>query len=140
MHDRMVTSGADDNVVGRGRLILSGLLLIYHPAVAALRIATDVAALPVRGTPLALGMVARLLVTAVGFSAGMALLKRRPGADGFAQIALILSALFDLVVYSTSIFPNNRAPGDTPVYAAVSLVYHAAWIIFLRRSRPRGLP
>ena len=136
----MLTSGTDDNVVGRGRLILSGLLLIYHPAVAALRIATDVAALPIRGLPLAIGMVARLLVTAIGFSAGMALLKRGPGADRFAQLALILSLLFDLVVYSTSIFPNNRAPGDTPLYAAASIVYHMAWIIFLRRSKPRELP
>jgi hypothetical protein len=136
--DRMLTSKPENNVVARGRLILAGLLLLYHPTAAALHIAAEITALPVRGLPLGIGMLGRLAVTAIGFAAGMALLKLRPGADRFAQFALALSLLFEMVVYSTSIFPNNRAPGDTSLYAAASIVYHGAWIIYLQQSRPRG--
>jgi hypothetical protein len=127
-------------MIERGRPILAVLLLVWHPASAALRVAMELGAVPVRGAPLAIGMVARLLVVGVGVAAGIALFNRRPGADSLAQAALVLSSVMDLVVYTTSIFPNNRMPGDTPLYIGASLLYHSAWIIYLRRSTPRESP
>ena len=52
-----------------------------------------------------------------------------------AQAALTLSAALDLVVYLTPYYPNNRAPGDTPLFVAASLGYYAAWMIYLTTSR-----
>jgi hypothetical protein len=135
----MVTPGTRDEMVPRGRLILSALLLVYHPAVAAVRVMTDISALPVRGTPLALGIVARFIVAATSIAAGRAL-GRRLGADGLALAALTLSCALDMTVYFTSIFPNNRRPGDTPFYVAASLLYHTGWITYLWRTRPRESP
>jgi hypothetical protein len=91
--------------------------------------------LSVRGLPLVILLVARLLVTGIGVAAGLALAGRRMGAPVLAQAALWLSALVALVTYLTPYFPNNRMPGDTPLYVAGSLIYHAAWILYLRYSR-----
>jgi hypothetical protein len=52
-----------------------------------------------------------------------------------AKAALILSAAIDLVVYTSSYFPSNRMPGDTPLYIAASLTYHGIWLAYLFRSR-----
>jgi len=135
----MGTDDKPDDVISRGRLILAGLLLVYHPALSAVRVTTEIASLAVRGTPLAIGLVARLLVAAVCFAAGRALIGRTPGADGLAQAALFLSCGLDMVVYFTTIFPNNRMPGDTPFYVVASLLYHAGWLIYLRRAtRPES--
>ncbi len=49
--------------------------------------------------------------------------------------ALALSAAMDLIVYTTSIVPNNRLPGTTPFYIAWSLVLHGVWGLYLLRSR-----
>jgi hypothetical protein len=91
--------------------------------------------LRLRGLPMALLLIVRLVVTGVGVAAGLALARRRVGAAGFAQVALMLSAGMDLVSYLTPYWPNNRMPGDTPLYVAASLLYHVVWIAYLRRSR-----
>jgi hypothetical protein len=96
--------------------------------------ASAVGALYLRGVPLFLVLVARLVVTSVGIAAGMALMNARPGAVAMAQIALALSAGMDLFVYTTPFFPNNRIPGDTPLYIAASIAYHAAWMLYLLKS------
>jgi len=115
-------------------LVLCVLLLVWHPLNFALVAAGALEALPLRGTPLALVLAARLLVTAVGIAAGIALLARRPGAVTLAMAALALSAAAELFVYTTSFMPSNRLPGDTIWYVAVSLLYHGAWLLYLVRS------
>jgi hypothetical protein len=116
-------------------LLLVLLLLFGHPVHAAVTAASALGALSVRGLPLVILLVARLLVTGIGVAAGIALAGRRTGAPVLAQAALWLSALVVLVTYLTPYFPNNRMPGDTPFYVAGSLIYHAAWILYLRYSR-----
>ena len=122
------------NGIGGWLFVLCALLLVWHPLNFALVAAGALEALPLRGTPLALVLAARLLVTAVGIAAGIALLARRPAAVTLAIAALALSAAADLFVYTTSYMPSNRLPGDTRWYVATSLLYHGAWLLYLVRS------
>ena len=121
--------------VGGWLLVLCTLLIAGHPIGFAIAAASAIQAIPLRGVPLVLVLVARLVVTAVGISAGVALANCRPSAVAMAQTALVLSAAMDLFVYATPFFPNNRMPGDTPFYVAASIGYHSAWMLYLFRSR-----
>ena len=116
-------------------LVLCLVLLIYQPVTIALDASTALDALPVRGLPLALVLVARLIVTATGVAAGLALVGRRPAAVELAQWSLVLAAAMDLFVYSTPFFPSNRLPGTTPIAAAFSLVFYGCWFLYLHRSK-----
>ena len=111
------------------------LLILGHPFSFAMAAASAIGGLYVRGLPLALVVMARLVVTAVGMAAGVALVNRRAAAVPMAQIALALSGVMDLFVYATPFFPNNRMPGDTPLYVAASLAYHLTWILYLSKSQ-----
>jgi hypothetical protein len=75
------------------------------------------------------------VVCAFGIAAGLALLRRLPSAVTIAKAALVASAATDLFVYATPYFPSNRLPGDTPIYVAVSLAYHAIWLTYLFTSK-----
>ena len=97
----------------------------------------DISALEAWVIPLymAVILVVRMIVTAIGVAAGLALSNRQAGAVTLAKLALGASAAIDLFVYTTPYFPNTRVPGDTIYYIAASLAYHAAWLTYLFRSR-----
>lgn len=121
---------------GRGWLVglLCAFLGLWQPLNFAAAAAEALQALPVRGWPLALLLVVRLAVTAVGFAAARALWDRRTGAPALARAALVLSAVVQLFIYGTSIAPNNRMPGDTLYYVAFTVVAHGGWLLYLARS------
>src|SRR5262249_28386467 len=121
--------------VGGWLLVLCLLLLVWQPISLGLVASNTLDSLPVGGSPLALLLLTRLLVTGFGIAAGLAMLARRPGAVTIAKISLGLSAAVDLFVYATPYFPTNRAPGQTIYYAAASLGYYAIWLIYLFRSK-----
>ena len=116
-------------------LLLSRLLLVYQPVSLAMAASAALRSLPVRGFPLVVGITVRVIVAGFSVAAGMALTHRRPGAVTLAKLALVLSAATDVFVYTTSYFPNNLPPGDAPLYVAGSLGYHAAWLMYLFRSK-----
>ena len=116
-------------------LLLCALLLAWGPISLALVTSSALPALSVRGLPLAFLLTARIFVTAFGIAAGIALMTRRGSALPMAKSALVLSAATDIVVYATPYFPSNRMPGDTPIYIAASLAYHALWLTYLFRSK-----
>jgi hypothetical protein len=120
--------------VGGWLLLLCGLLLVWHPLRFGLAASGALDALPLRGLPLALVLAGRLLVTALGIAAGLALLARRPAAVTLAAAALAASAAADLFTYTTPYMPSNRLPGDTIWFVAGSVLYHAAWLVYLVRS------
>ncbi len=120
--------------VGGWLLLLCLLLIVGQPVNLAVGAARALGALPMRGVPLALVVLGQLMVAGVGVAAGLALLGRRRGAVTFAQGSLALSAAMDLFVYTTPFLPSNRLPGTTPLFAAASLAYYAAWIAYLSRS------
>jgi hypothetical protein len=121
--------------IGCWLLVLCALLIVWQPVSLGLVASGALDELPVRGLPLALVLLARLLVTALGIAAGLAMFSRRPAALAMAKVSLVASAAMDVFVYSTHYFPNNRLPGDTPLFIAVSLAYYTIWIVYLFRSK-----
>ena len=115
-------------------LVLCALLLVWQPISLGLAASNALDALVVRGIPLALLLMVRLLVAALGIGAGLALLARRGAAVTLAKVALVASAATDLFVYSTPYYPSNRLPGDTVWYISTSLTYHGIWLMYLVRS------
>ena len=121
--------------VGGWLLVLCLLLLVWQSLSLGLVASSVLGAVALRGWPVALVLLTRMIVAGFGIAAGLALLGRRPGAVTLAKVALILSAATDLFVYTTPFFPSNRAPGDTPVYVAESLAYSSVWLAYLIRSK-----
>ena len=121
--------------VGGWLLLLCRLLILFHPLSLAVTAAGALNALSVRGAPVAIILILRLLVVAAGVAAGLALQGRRPGAVTLAKLALVISAATDVFVYTTPYFPNNRAPGDTTLVVLAAVAYHTAWLLYLVRSR-----
>ena len=115
-------------------LLLCRLLVVFHPLSLAVTASGALGALSVRGTAVASILIFRLVVVGFGMAAGRALQHVQPGAVTLAKAALLASAATDLFVYTTPYFPNNRAPGDTPLYVAATLAYHGAWLLYLARS------
>ncbi len=121
--------------VGGWLLLLCRLLVVFHPLSLAVTASGALGALSVRGTAVASILILRLIVVGFGMAAGRALQHVQPGAVTLAKAALLASAAMDLFVYTTPYFPNNRVPGDTPLYVAATLAYHGAWLLYLARSK-----
>ena len=121
--------------VGGWLLVLCALLLVWQPVSLGFVASGVFDAVAVRGLSLALVLLLRLAVTALGIAAGLALAGGRPYAVAIAKWSLTASAAVDVFVYLTPFFPNNRFPGDTPFYVAWSLAYNGAWLMYLFRSR-----
>jgi hypothetical protein len=109
--------------------------MVWQPITVGLTSSRALNSIALGGLPVAVVLTLRLLVAGLGIAAGLALLNRRIGAVNLARIVLIVSAATDVFVYTTSYFPSNRAPGDTPTVVTVSLMYYALWIAYLSRSR-----
>ena len=120
--------------VGGWLLLLCRLLVVFHPLSLAVTASGALGALSVRGTAVASILIFRLVVVGFGMAAGRALQHVQPGAVTLAKAALLASAATDVFVYTTAYFPNNRVPGDTPLYVAATLAYHGAWLLYLARS------
>ena len=115
--------------------LLSRVLILWEPLSLGLVGSSALNSLSVRGLPLALVLLGRIAVAAVGVAAGLALWRRRPGAVTLARASLLLSAAADVFVYSTPYFPNNRPPGDSTVILAASLLWYGIWLMYLWRSK-----
>src|SRR5471032_3106460 len=121
--------------VGGWLLLLCRLLVVFHPLTLAVTASGALGALAVRGTAVALILLLRLVVVGFGMAAGRALQNIQAGAVTLARDALLASAATDVFVYTTPYFPNNRPPGDTPLYVAATIAYHGAWIAYLFASK-----
>jgi hypothetical protein len=115
--------------------LLSRVLILWQPLSLGLVGASALRSLSVRGLPLALVLIGRIAVAAVGVAAGMAIWSRRAGAVTLARASLLLSAGADIFVYSTPYFPNNRPPGDSTLILAASLLWYGIWLMYLWRSQ-----
>jgi hypothetical protein len=123
------------NRLGGWLLILSRLLLVYQPVSLAISASAALASLPTRGPKVLVAIGARVIVTALSVAAGLALTNLAPGAVRLAKVALVASGACDVFILTTSFYPNNRPPGDTPYYVAASLAYHGIWLAYLYRSK-----
>jgi hypothetical protein len=121
--------------VGGWLLLLCRLLVVFHPLSLAVTASNALGSLSARGTSVALILILRLIVVGFGMAAGRALQRGQPGAVTLARAALLASAATDVFVYTTPYFPNNRIPGDTPLYVAATVAYHGGWLFYLARSK-----
>lgn len=121
--------------VGGWLLLLCVLLIVWQPLSLGLAASAALDDLALRGLPLALVMTLRVLVAAFGIAAGLALVNRRAAGSTMAKASLMASAATDTFVYLTPYFPNNRMPGDTPLYVGAALAYYAIWLAYLFRSK-----
>jgi hypothetical protein len=121
--------------IGGWLLLLCRLLIVFHPLSLAVTASGTLNALFVRGAPIAIILVIRLLVVALGVAAGLALQARRPNAVFLTKVALVSAAATDVFVYTTPYIPNNRAPGDTTFLVLALVAYDTAWLMYLVRSR-----
>jgi len=115
--------------------LLCRVLILWQPVSLGLVGSSALNSLSVRGLPLALVLLGRIAVAAVGVAAGLALWRHRPGAVTLARASLLLSAAADVFVYSTPYFPNNRPPGDSTWILAASLLWYGIWLMYLWRSK-----
>ncbi len=131
---RGVGDGGPPEGVGGWLLVLCILFLVWGPIELALVASSALAALPVRGLPLGLVIVARVFVAAFGLAAGLALAMRSGPAVAMARTALVLSAATDAFVRLTPYFPDNSMPGDEVFYVAWTVAYSVLWLTYLARS------
>ena len=117
--------------------MLCAFLLLWQPLSVGLTASATLDAVLIRGFVAIAILFLRLVVTAVGVGAGLALLGRRPGAVAFARLSLLASAATDLFVYLTSYYPNHRAPGETPYWVAGTVLVYGGWLAYLTLS-PRA--
>jgi hypothetical protein len=115
--------------------LLCVLLLVWQPVRAGLAASSSLNALVFGSAAVILMLCVRLLVAGLGFAAGLALAGRRPAGVILAKVSLVLSGLTDLFVLLTPYVPSNRAPGETPVLLALTVAYHAGWLLYLYRSK-----
>src|SRR5579872_6567475 len=84
---------SDTRRVGGWLLLLARLLILFQPLNLAVVAASATSAIAVRGAPVVAVLVLRLLVTAFGVAAGIALQNLRPGAVTLTKFAIVASAL-----------------------------------------------
>lgn len=110
------------------------MLTLWHPIIYGLSSSAAIGAVSVRGPSVAIVLVARLLVVALGVAAGIALRSGRAAAVRLTMASLALSAAMDVFVFTTPYYPSNRMPGETPLYIGATIAYYAGWIVYLARS------
>ena len=115
--------------------MLATLLLVLQPANLAFVMSGLLDELSLRGSGLAIILVARLMAAGLGIAAGLSIFRRAPGAVAIAKASLVFSALVDVAVYATPYTPNNRPPGDATIILILSLLYYTAWFIYLVRLK-----
>jgi hypothetical protein len=115
--------------------VLAVLLLIWQPLSLATTMSGLVDELSTRGAGLGVVLLVKLLAAGLGIAAGLALFQVKPGAVSLAKASLILSAAVDVLVYVTPWSPRNRPPGDAMIILIASLLYYAAWYVYLARSK-----
>ena len=95
--------------VGGWLLLLCLLLLVGQPSIWPSAQHVSLGSLPMRGLPLALVVLAQLMVAGIGVGAGLALLGSRRGAATFAKWSLLLSA------GDGSLRLHDAVPAEQPV-------------------------
>ena len=95
--------------LGGWLLVLCLFLAIWQPLNLALVASNALAALPLRGWPLALLLAVRVIVTAFGVAGAIAIYHRHSGAATLAALALGLSLCVEVFVYTTSVFSQQPA-------------------------------
>jgi len=114
-------------------LVLMAVLIAEEPFTFALYASSVVDRVAERGALAVAVLLARVLVTAVGIAAGLAIWNGRPWAVAFARIAVALSAAATVVSAATGALPMSTPPGLRTPYLVATLAWDAGWILYLSR-------
>jgi len=122
-------------------MLVTLLLVAWEPLTFALYAASVVDRIVDRG-PLAVAvLLARVIVTAIGIAAGLAIWNDRPWAIRFARLAFALSAAASILGAVTHALPSSIAPGLAGPALVATLAWDAGWIGYLTlvtRNAERG--
>jgi hypothetical protein len=118
----------------RWLLVLARLMMLYQPIVIGLLTSRTLDSLAVRGREVLVLLLVRVLVTAFGVAAGLALWRHHARAIGLAKVSQLLTGATELLIVLTPSFPNSRGPGETPIWVAGILIYFGGWFVYLMRS------
>jgi hypothetical protein len=117
-------------------IVLMAVLVAWEPVTFALYASSVVDRIAERGAVAIAVLLGRVIVTAVGIAAGLAIWNNRTWAVPFARVAVVLSAAATLVVALTHALPTSTPPGlRTPLLLA-TLAWDAAWIVYLTLLKP----
>jgi hypothetical protein len=119
---------------GRCLPLLARLMTLYQPIIIGLLTSRAVDSLAIRGREVFVLLLVRMVVTAFGVGAGLALRRHHARAVGLAKVSLLLSGATELFIVLTPSFPNSRGPGETPIWVAGILIYFGGWFAYLMRS------
>jgi hypothetical protein len=118
--------------------ILALWLMVAEPIGLSFYASSIVTSVIDRGAAAVLLLAARLIITAVGVAAGLALWRQRPGAASFARIALAATAAGVLATFLLPVLPRNRPPGTAGPILLALLTYYGAWFAYLTRLERRA--
>jgi hypothetical protein len=118
-----------------GILLLIFILAIWNPASLALQASSAVWTIESRSTLSLVFLLARLIITSVGVSAGIALWLKRPGALWLAKLSLALFGIEAAVRLSSRADLGTAPPGTRLPLAMFIIAHNAAWYFYLQRSR-----
>lgn len=125
----------EERPIGGWLLVLATLLTVGEPLGLAPVVAHLLPTIAERGAAIAALLGLRVLTTAFGVAAGLALFGRRPHAVALARLALVLLGAVSVFSILTPILPSNLAPGLPGPVALVVVAYYVCWIVYLQRSR-----
>jgi hypothetical protein len=114
--------------------VLARLMTLYQPIIVGILTSRTVDSLGIREREVLVLLLVRVLVTAFGVAAGLALRRHHARAIGLAKVSLLLSGATELFIVLTPSFPNSRGPGETPIWVAGILIYFGGWLAYLMRS------
>jgi hypothetical protein len=117
--------------------LLAVILTVWEPVNLAFFVAPILTTVATRGAATATFLFARILVAGVGIAAGMALWRNDPHARQLAAVALVLSTLAAIVMFTTTLLPTNVMPGDEWLYLAGIIIFNSCWLVYLGRTARR---
>jgi hypothetical protein len=88
---------------------------LWQPIIIGLQTSRVLHSIAIRGREVFVLLLVRVVVTAFGVDAGLALRRHRARAIGLARVSL-LSGATELFILLTPYLPNSRVPGETPIW------------------------
>jgi hypothetical protein len=116
-------------------LLLCALLTVGEPALLAYVWSPHIVMVIRYGPAAMLLFAARLLTTAIGLAAGLALWQSKPHATSMARLFLVLSTVMTGVILGTRILPGRPPPGTVLPLFLMAALYNAAWFAYLSMRR-----
>jgi hypothetical protein len=119
------------------RRIVAALLVVWEPLTFAIAASSAIDWLMQRGLMAVVFLIARLLVTGIGISAGMRLWQEQPGGIALARWAYAGQLAAAIVAHSTRLWPTTLAPGIAEPAFAVGVAWYAGWLVWTVFAKDR---